>query len=185
MKKILVVSGHPDYAKSVGNRTIIARLQHHFGEQLTLQNLGDCYPNYQIDIATEQAALLEADIIVLQFPLYWYSVPALMKKWFDDVFQFNFAYGMEYKLQGKTFLISFTTGGSGEVYNGQAIHKIEALCTPFMDIATFCKMQWQAPIYSHNVLYIEGVSTKEDKQRVEQIAEQHAERLIQALESLC
>ncbi|GAL26611.1 NAD(P)H oxidoreductase YRKL [Vibrio variabilis] len=39
--------------------------------------------------------MIKADVIVLQFPFYWYSMPALLKKWMDDVFSFNFAYGPE------------------------------------------------------------------------------------------
>jgi len=46
--------------------------------------------------------LLEHDRIVLQFPMYWYSMPPLLKKWLDDVLTYNFAYGSKGdKLKGK------------------------------------------------------------------------------------
>lgn len=46
------------------------------------------------DIRTEQAKLLAADAVVLQFPLWWYSVPAILKGWIDRVFAKGFAYGI-------------------------------------------------------------------------------------------
>jgi NAD(P)H dehydrogenase (quinone) len=46
------------------------------------------------DIRAEQAKLLAADTLVLQFPLWWYSTPAILKGWIDRVFTKGFAYGL-------------------------------------------------------------------------------------------
>ncbi|AKS36301.1 NAD(P)H-dependent oxidoreductase [Mycolicibacterium goodii] len=46
------------------------------------------------DIAAEQRKLQWADLVVLQFPLWWYSVPAILKGWIDRVFVKGFAYGI-------------------------------------------------------------------------------------------
>ena len=46
------------------------------------------------DIRAEQEKLLTADVVVLQFPLWWYSVPAILKGWIDRVFAKGFAYGI-------------------------------------------------------------------------------------------
>jgi NAD(P)H dehydrogenase (quinone) len=46
------------------------------------------------DIRREQHKLVEADTLVLQFPLWWYSVPAILKGWIDRVFAKGFAYGI-------------------------------------------------------------------------------------------
>lgn len=46
------------------------------------------------DIRAEQAKLLAADVVVLQFPLWWYSTPAILKGWIDRVFTKGFAYGV-------------------------------------------------------------------------------------------
>jgi NAD(P)H dehydrogenase (quinone) len=46
------------------------------------------------DIRAEQAKLVAADALVLQFPLWWYSVPAILKGWIDRVFAKGFAYGI-------------------------------------------------------------------------------------------
>ena len=47
------------------------------------------------DVAAEQAKLRQADAIVVQFPLWWYSMPAILKGWFDRVFVSGFAFGMD------------------------------------------------------------------------------------------
>lgn len=56
------------------------------------------------DIRVEQAKLLAADAVVLQFPLWWYSVPAILKGWLDRVLAKGFAYGIaDPERPGRTF----------------------------------------------------------------------------------
>jgi NAD(P)H dehydrogenase (quinone) len=56
------------------------------------------------DVREEQEKLRRADAVVLQFPLWWYSVPAIMKGWIDRVFSKGFAYGITDPAQpGRTF----------------------------------------------------------------------------------
>lgn len=65
---------------------------------------------YSADIKREQAFLSEADLIIFQFPLWWYSMPALMKGYIDRVFSYGWAYGSGQALAGKKVLVSMTTG---------------------------------------------------------------------------
>ncbi|MBM3601176.1 MAG: NAD(P)H-dependent oxidoreductase [Alphaproteobacteria bacterium] len=46
------------------------------------------------DVATEQDKLLWADTVILQFPFWWFSMPAILKGWIDRVFAKGFAYGL-------------------------------------------------------------------------------------------
>ncbi|WP_432707521.1 NAD(P)H-dependent oxidoreductase [Nocardiopsis ansamitocini] len=46
------------------------------------------------DIRAEQAKIEWADTLVVQFPLWWYGMPAMLKGWFDRVFVKGFAYGV-------------------------------------------------------------------------------------------
>ena len=68
------------------------------------------------DIAREQEKLLWADALILQFPLWWFSVPAIMKGWIDRVFANGTVYGAGGKrfdqggLKGKKAMLSLTTG---------------------------------------------------------------------------
>jgi len=44
------------------------------------------------DVEAEQTKLCRADLLVLQFPLWWYGMPAILKGWVDRVFQAGFAF---------------------------------------------------------------------------------------------
>lgn len=47
------------------------------------------------EVAAEQAKLRRADAVVIQFPLWWYGMPAMLKGWFDRVFVSGFAFGAD------------------------------------------------------------------------------------------
>ncbi|TCN54020.1 NAD(P)H dehydrogenase (quinone) [Rhodococcus sp. SMB37] len=73
------------------------------------------------DIRREQDAVRVARYIVVQFPLWWYGMPAILKGWFDRVFTNGFAFGVHDEhgrvvkygdggLAGKTLLVVVTAG---------------------------------------------------------------------------
>jgi NAD(P)H dehydrogenase (quinone) len=81
------------------------------------------------DIAAEQEKLLRADAVILQFPLWWFSVPAILKGWFDRVFTFGFAHGpdlpppySEGALAGRRALVSVTIGASEPSLSERGVH---------------------------------------------------------------
>lgn len=49
------------------------------------------------EIITEQEKLRQADAVVVQFPLWWYGMPAILKGWFDRVFVSGFAFGTDHR----------------------------------------------------------------------------------------
>lgn len=184
MSKIVVISGHPDLSQSFTNTVILDALK---GSELDLEirRLDLLYPDFQIDAAQEQHALLSADVIVLQYPFYWYSVPGILKHWLDQVFTYNFAYGAEgTKLKDKDLVLSFTIGGPKDAYQplGYNHFTIEQLILPLQQTAYLAGMNFQPPVYSHGMVFIPGVyNTQED---VEARASEHAERLVSALSQL-
>ncbi|WP_037316000.1 NAD(P)H-dependent oxidoreductase [Amycolatopsis orientalis] len=73
------------------------------------------------DIRAEHEKLAWADTVIIQFPLWWYGMPAILKGWFDRVFVKGFAYGVqrpdgktarygEGKLAGKRAMVLLTAG---------------------------------------------------------------------------
>ena len=73
------------------------------------------------DIVAEQEKLKRADLLILQFPIWWFGMPAIMKGWADRVFARGFAYvgGRKYDtglLRGKTAMVAATTGTSADTY---------------------------------------------------------------------
>jgi NAD(P)H dehydrogenase (quinone) len=57
--------------------------------------LGEAYTRGRLsaEVVQEQAKLTAAELLVIQFPLWWYGPPAILKGWFDRVLTSGFAYG--------------------------------------------------------------------------------------------
>lgn len=176
-KSILLINGHPAYGRSFSNKIIVEKLRDEFGDNLLIHELAKNYPDYVIDVAQEQEALQKAEVVVWEFPFFWYSVPAILKKWVDDVFSYGFAYGPGGdKLRGKKILYSFTTGGDALAYtrDGHNRHSIEEMATPLLSIANFVGMRAEL-VYTTGMLYVEGKEGELKKRLVE-----HSQRLIEA-----
>lgn len=86
------------------------------------------------DIVAEQEKLLWAEVVVLQFPLWWFSVPAILKGWIDRVFAHGFAIGVpkpgarqwlrygEGTLAGRRAMLAVTTGGRAAQFAPRGIN---------------------------------------------------------------
>ena len=75
---------------------------------------------YAADVADQIARLQRADLLVTVFPFWWFSMPGLMKSWFDRVFANGIAYGHnpydEGPLKGMRALAAVAVGGDAEMY---------------------------------------------------------------------
>lgn len=68
------------------------------------------------ELHAEMDKLLWADLVIFHFPLWWFSLPAILKGWVDRVFAMGFAYGGGQRhetgvFRGKRAMLAFTTGG--------------------------------------------------------------------------
>lgn len=73
------------------------------------------------DIVDEQQKLSRADMVIFQFPVWWFGMPAILKGWADRVFARGFAYlpGRKYDtgmFRGKLAMLAATTGTSADTY---------------------------------------------------------------------
>ena len=120
MSKVLIVSGHPRLGDdSVANKTILEELASLLPEAM-IDHLDELYPDYAFDVEAEQAKLAAADVIMLQYPLWWYGWPSLLQKWVEDVFVRGFSHGSTgTALRGKKLVVSLTTGAAESYYNAQ------------------------------------------------------------------
>lgn len=119
---------------------------------LEARSLFDLYPDFDIDVLAEQAALARAELVVWLHPIYWYSVPSMLKHWFDVVLARGWAYGKDGNaLRGKRCLWVTSTGGDEESYSINGTHEqpFKNFAAPVEQTARFCGMQWQAPIVLH------------------------------------
>ncbi|ADL53033.1 NAD(P)H-dependent oxidoreductase [Clostridium cellulovorans] len=79
------------------------------------------------DISAEQENIKWADVITFVYPVWWASVPAILKGYVDRVFSYGFAYTSENGapkglLTGKKGLLFCTTGSPNEAYSASGMH---------------------------------------------------------------
>jgi glutathione-regulated potassium-efflux system ancillary protein KefG len=137
--KIMIIVAHPDFANSRANQALAAQFKHN--DDIHIRDLYREYPQWNIDEVKEQKLLLEYDRIVFQFPFYWYSCPPLLKKWFDDVLTYGWAFGPDGEhLKDKQFIVATTTGGSENGYRsgGDNWFTISELLRPLQSTITRC-----------------------------------------------
>lgn len=117
------VVGHEDYGHDPADRLLVA------GESAAALAEG----RLSDDILAEQAKITWADAVVVQFPLWWYGMPAILKGWFDRVFVKGFAYGVadssgkvlrygEGNLAGKRALAVITVGGRESTFSPRGVN---------------------------------------------------------------
>jgi len=115
---------------------------------VTVVDLYASYPRYNVDIDSEQQRLVEHDVLVLQFPFYWYSTPSIIKLWLDLVLEHGFAYGEGgHALEGKTLLVATSAGGAEDAYDPGGANRfpIRTLLSPLEQTANLCGMRYVAP----------------------------------------
>lgn len=116
---------------------------------VTVHHLESIYPDGKIDVANEHALLREHDRIIFQFPFYWYSSPAMLKQWQDDVLSDGFAMGKGGDaLQGKEFGLVFVVGIREQEYQagGREVFSISELMRPFQAMAYKTGMIYMKPM---------------------------------------
>ena len=152
MNKTLILLFHPDITKSRANAALAAAAR-----QLPDTEVVDMqarYPSGQIDMFTDGAAeaemLLGASRIVLQFPIQWYSTPALLKAWQDAVLTRMYYVKADTegaRLTGTPLMIAATAGNVAEAYGpgGQNHYTFGEVLTPLKALAHRCGLPWHAP----------------------------------------
>lgn len=157
--RILILYAHPAPHASRVNRRLIeaARLM----PNVRVHDLYETYPDFYIDVAREQALLTDADLVVFQHPIQWYSMPALLKQWIDAVLVQGWAYGEGGgALRNKDYWLAVTTGGLHESYReeGHHRHPFAAFLPPFRQTAALCGMRWLPPQIIHGARRIDDAA---------------------------
>jgi glutathione-regulated potassium-efflux system ancillary protein KefF len=147
---VYLLAAHPNWRESRVNRLLLESA----GKLpwVRVRDLYGTYPDYDIDVAAEQQAAAAAQLIVLLHPIQWYSMPALMKLWLDEVLRHGWAYGTGgTALQGKDLWLVATTGGTEASYHPQAYNRyfFDAFLPPYEQTATLCGMRFLPPMLLH------------------------------------
>lgn len=162
---ILVLAAHPNWRESRVNRQLLAAASRI--ERATVHDLYVRYPDYDVDVAAEQAGTATANLIVLLHPIQWYSMPALQKLWLDEVLTYGWAYGPAgTALQGKDLWLVATTGGPQSSYHPQSYNRyfFDAFLPPYEQTAALCGMRFLPPLLLH------GARTASDEAVAEHVA---------------
>ena len=184
MSKILVVVAHPNIENSIANKTILEKFQQ-LHPEAEIDHLYKLYPNFKIDVKKEQEKLLKADYIILQFPMYWYNAPSLMRQWFESVLEHGFAYGSKGKaLEGKKLLLSISTGAPLDAFKqgGFQNFTIEDFTKGFHQLANLCSMKYEGFIVTGSLTFFLKDKPEEMKKMKENL-EKHAEKLSEKIKS--
>ena len=122
-----------------------------------VHDLYEEYPTLGIDVRREQALCMEHDVLVMQHPFYWYSVPAILKEWMDLVLDHGWAYGKDgHALRGKLMFNAVSTGGGDDAYRREGYNRftMRELLSPLDQTARLCGMTYLAPFVVHGALRI-------------------------------
>ena len=152
MADVLVLVAHPDIARSRVTRALAAQARLLPSADVEVRDLYALYPDYLIDIEAEQAALAAARTVVWVHPVQWYSMPALMKLWMDDVLAFRWAYGPGGRaLAGKCLWLAVSTGGAEASYRKPdgAETPFERFLPPYRQTAEMVGMRFLDPLVFH------------------------------------
>lgn len=186
MKHILIVSGHTDLKHSVANKQIIETLEERLPE-VRVSKLDELYPDFNIDVKAEQDKLVWADVIVFQFPLFWYSAPSILHRWMEQTFVHGFSHGRTGdKLKGKQLVVSLTSGAPASVYDKATSPSgvcLDDYLTPYKSMCALTQMKYEGWVFTGGVSYANRTTPELIKaQQAEAV--KHAERLIAKLQAL-
>lgn len=150
MARAVLIYAHPYPDRSRANAVLYDAVKTLDG--VDPRPLYDMYPDFAIDTEVEQVALLRADVIVWQHPIYWYTVPALLKLWWEKVLCHGWAYGAGgTALRGKAWLQAVTTSGPAERYRHDGLNRytVPELLRPFEQSALLCNMTYLEPFVAY------------------------------------
>jgi glutathione-regulated potassium-efflux system ancillary protein KefF len=150
LASILVLAAHPHVEHSRVNRRLMRAAT--ALPTVEVRDLYALYPDYLIDVAAEQRALADAQLVVWLQPLHWYGMTPLLKLWVDEVFAFRWAYGPGgHALAGKDLWLVTSTGGGDTAYRPDGTNRyfFDAFLPPYEQTANLAGMRFLPPLVLH------------------------------------
>jgi NAD(P)H dehydrogenase (quinone) len=120
---------------------------------------------FALEIKTEMEKIKWCDLMILQYPMWWSSIPGILKGWIDRVMAMGFAYGgakifKEGVFKGKRAMLSLTTGGPEIMFReGSCFGDINILLHPIQHgILEFCGFEVIPPFIAYSVAHLDNES---------------------------
>ncbi len=130
--KTLIVVAHPNLNDSKVNASWVKELTK-YPEEFYVHNLYDAEEQGEFNILEEQKLVEKYDKLILQFPIYWFNCPPLMKKWLDEVFLAGWAYGDNNRMKNRVVGLIITAGIKENSYErfGKYKYTLQEILLPF------------------------------------------------------
>lgn len=144
--KTLVIITHPNMEASIVNKRWAEELRK-YPDKYTVHDLHRAYPDGKIDVEKEQQLIEAHSNLVLQFPVYWFSSPPLLKQWLDEVLTYGWAYGSKGdKLRNRKTALAVTAGGREKDFTdeGKLRYGLDQLLSPFDTTFLYCGADYRS-----------------------------------------
>ncbi|WCB31975.1 NAD(P)H-dependent oxidoreductase [Fusobacterium nucleatum] len=176
MKKVLVISGHPDLERSTANKAIIENLTKKMPE-VAVHRLDKAIKDGYFDIQKEQELLLQYNTYIFMYPFYFFSSATLIKTWINDIFKASFSYLDGNKLKGKNVVFSITIGEPVKKSSQDRFlkHILEELTLSI----SYTGMNTLGYAVSYDMYFHQKIDDKEKIEEVLKKAEIHADKIIE------
>ena len=180
-EKVLLICGHPYYKNdSFLNKAIIEDLKKKMPKaeyDILIEN----YPEQKFNIENEQKKLKDADIIIFQYPIFWYNWPSILQKYVEEVFSHGFAFGSKgSQLKGKKLILSFTAeyGEKDFQHGAGGRFTIEEIFLPsVIDICDLTELKLEGYIFTGGIGH-ELRTKPEKKNELLKRAKEHDNKLV-------
>jgi NAD(P)H dehydrogenase (quinone) len=113
------------------------------------------------DIAAEVEKILACELLILNFPIFWFSAPAILKGWIDRTFLSGPFYGgMRFYdrggLAGRKAWVTATLGGRPHMFGSAGIHgELNALLKPLLQgTLAYVGLEVLDPFYAYHIPYL-------------------------------
>ncbi|UII57558.1 NAD(P)H-dependent oxidoreductase [Cytobacillus spongiae] len=125
MKNLLIINGHEysEFSKGKLNQTIFDEMNLLLSSKYEIKTT---VVQKGYDVKEEQEKFKWADAVIFQTPIFWFSLPAMFKKYFDDVYEYGVFFGPadEYGkgglMEGKKYMYSTTWNAPAYAFNNES-----------------------------------------------------------------
>ena len=181
MSKVLLILCHPNYSKSFANKTIVSKLTQLIPD-IEIDHINALYPDEKINIKSEQDKLIKNDIIIFQFSMYWHNRPHFLSKWFEDVYEYGFAYGNKGdKLKNKKIIVSMTLGNTLDFFKDEI--SLDNLLSPFKASAKYTQQKFCGFVATDNIINDINSNLEMKEDRIKAL-EKHAEKIVDIINNI-
>ncbi|SDD15205.1 Putative NADPH-quinone reductase (modulator of drug activity B) [Paenibacillus sp. UNCCL117] len=184
--KTLVIVTHPSIETSTINRRLVAELNK-FPAKYTVHDLHKTYPDGNIDAMSEQRLVESHGNLVLQFPVFWFNCPPLLKKWLDEVLTYGWGYGSGNgnQMKNRKVALAVSTGISRKEYSpdGKYKYALTQLLAPFETTFHYCHSDYRSffAVYGKEG---DDVSTVEDNRPTTDVLDESAHEYLRFIDAM-